>query len=135
MVIKHIFCCHLALKPEQLFEMHRRRRAEPSCLGDEVCAPSAARVERVLTLEGSVSVSVTDECACQPRSHSCRRRPHRVTLHNDTPLQTTVDIGDCHGHCAHGTSHASGLRLAVSFLYGFLHKISSNIIELCIKVS
>ncbi|XP_063588778.1 uncharacterized protein LOC134765920 [Penaeus indicus] len=89
------------IDPRTLFEMHRRRRAEPSCLGDEVCAPSAARMERVLTLEGSVSVSVTDECACQPRSHSCRRRPHRVTLHNDTPLQTTVDIGDCHGHCAH----------------------------------
>ncbi|ROT81663.1 hypothetical protein C7M84_025178 [Penaeus vannamei] len=89
------------IDPRTLFEMHRRRRAEPSCLGDEVCAPSDARMERILTLEGSVSVSVTDECACQPRSHSCRRKPHRVTLHKDTPLQTTVDVGDCHGHCAH----------------------------------
>ncbi|XP_042887949.1 uncharacterized protein LOC122263550 [Penaeus japonicus] len=58
-------------------------------------------MERVLTMEGSVSVSVTDECACQPRSHSCRRHPRRVTLHKDTPLQTTVDVGDCQGHCAH----------------------------------
>ena len=86
----------------QLFLLHSSPRGEPSCPGEEVCSPSAWRVERLVTLEGTVSVTVTESCSCHARSHSCRRQPRPVTLHKGTPLQTTLDLGDCQGHCPHG---------------------------------
>ncbi|XP_063865254.1 uncharacterized protein LOC135103127 [Scylla paramamosain] len=87
--------------PRLLFLLHSSPRGEPSCPGEEVCSPSAWRVERLATMEGTVSVTVTESCNCHARPHSCRRQPRPVTLHKGTPLQTTLDLGDCQGHCPH----------------------------------
>ncbi|XP_045113457.1 uncharacterized protein LOC123505803 [Portunus trituberculatus] len=87
--------------PRLLFLLHSTPRGEPSCPGEEVCSPSAWRVERLATTEGTVSVTVTESCNCHARPHSCSRQPRPVTLHKGTPLQTTLDLGDCQGHCPH----------------------------------
>ncbi|XP_050722998.1 uncharacterized protein LOC127001844 [Eriocheir sinensis] len=89
------------MDPITLFLMHSSTRGQPSCPGEEVCSASSWRVERLSTVEGVVSVTVTEACSCQTRPHSCRRQPRPVTLHKGTPLQTTLDLGDCQGHCAH----------------------------------
>ncbi|XP_042207675.1 uncharacterized protein LOC121856292 [Homarus americanus] len=92
------------MDPRMLFLLHSgQRRSQQSCPGEEeeMCAASAWRVERLVTTEGVVSVTVTEACECQPRPHSCRHHPRPVTLHKGTPLQTTVDLGHCQGHCYH----------------------------------
>ncbi|KAK3875663.1 hypothetical protein Pcinc_019473 [Petrolisthes cinctipes] len=87
--------------PRTLFMLHSGRgRGVDSCHEEEVCLPSAWRMEHFMTRQGQVSVTVTESCQCQVRAHSCRRQPRSVTLHKDTPLQTTLDLGNCQGHCS-----------------------------------
>nr|XP_045585194.1 uncharacterized protein LOC123747203 [Procambarus clarkii] len=90
------------MDPRLLFLLNSgQQRGSPSCPEEEACTASESRVERLATTEGVVSVTVTEACQCQPRPHSCRRQPRPVTLHKGTPLQTTIDLGDCQGHCFH----------------------------------
>ncbi|XP_068224463.1 uncharacterized protein [Palaemon carinicauda] len=84
----------------ELYKLYSER--SPSCpLEGESCLPSSSRIEQVTTTAGVVSVTVTEECQCQSHPRNCRRQPRDVTLHKDTPLQTTIDVGDCQGHCSH----------------------------------
>nr|XP_053654654.1 uncharacterized protein LOC128703834 [Cherax quadricarinatus] len=90
------------MDPRLLFLLNSGHQREiASCPVGEACTASASRVERLVTTEGIVSVTVTEACECQSKPHSCRRQPRPVTLHKGTPLQTTVDLGDCQGHCFH----------------------------------
>ncbi|XP_047187734.1 uncharacterized protein pnhd isoform X1 [Scophthalmus maximus] len=75
--------------PHQL--LHQR----PSCGANQVCAPTAMRVERVLLLEGPREVEVVEECDCEVKLSQCLRVPALRTYYSETPYETVVDVGGC----------------------------------------
>ncbi|KAF0046728.1 hypothetical protein F2P81_000361 [Scophthalmus maximus] len=75
--------------PHQL--LHQR----PSCGANQVCAPTAMRVERVLLLEGPREVEVVEECHCEVKLSQCLRVPALRTYYSETPYETVVDVGGC----------------------------------------
>uniref|UniRef100_A0A8D3AV82 Pinhead n=1 Tax=Scophthalmus maximus TaxID=52904 RepID=A0A8D3AV82_SCOMX len=67
----------------------------PSCGANQVCAPTAMRVERVLLLEGPREVEVVEECHCEVKLSQCLRVPALRTYYSETPYETVVDVGGC----------------------------------------
>ncbi|XP_076050913.1 uncharacterized protein LOC143031222 [Oratosquilla oratoria] len=90
------------MDPRQLFLIHsERQRSTASCPNKtESCQPTSYRVERIPTIQGTVTVGVITACDCQPKVCFCQRKPKVTTLHKGTPLETTLDVGQCKGHCS-----------------------------------
>ncbi|KAB7500390.1 hypothetical protein Anas_13426 [Armadillidium nasatum] len=89
------------IDPRELFLLHSTRvtRRHPSCPKGETCSESDYRIEKLLTSTGELTVDIVENCSCQPNSKACRRHPKIVTFHMGTPLESTVDVGECRGHC------------------------------------
>ncbi|CAL4122185.1 unnamed protein product [Meganyctiphanes norvegica] len=88
------------LNPMELFQLHSGQpRGRPSCPDSSTCTASESREEQILTSEGIVHVNIIEECNCKPKPNACQRQSKFVTMHKGTPLETTIDVGECQGRC------------------------------------
>ena len=71
-----------------------------SCGKIYTCDGQNTRIEKVSTTDGDVTLTVIESCGCVKRPHGCQRIPKTVTRHKGTPLETSIDVGMCRGHCS-----------------------------------
>ncbi|XP_054598175.1 uncharacterized protein pnhd [Nothobranchius furzeri] len=67
----------------------------PSCGMNQVCEPTATRVDRMLLFDGAREVEVIQECQCEIKLTQCLRVPALKTYYSETPYETVLDVGGC----------------------------------------
>ena len=85
-----------------MFHHFSERGRIDSCSKRYQCDVERSRIDMVQTISGEKSVTVIEECSCKPKPHNCMRVPKTITLYEDTPLETTIDVGECRGKCLNG---------------------------------
>ncbi|GAB6022858.1 hypothetical protein CHUAL_006956 [Chamberlinius hualienensis] len=75
------------------------------------CVSSAVKAENIYLTEGNIKqVELVTECACVDKIMSCGRVSKIVSLFDDSPYTTKVDVGSCHGHCTTSETSCKPVR-------------------------